>query len=99
MLEVGDEKAELFECSTCTRPDTYCDACPIDDQPRLLSEVSWYMRLRGRVHRYQVLPEAGGVLDQDEQTMTILDLIDRTVARYHDWKRKHEGPDEHGGSR
>lgn len=84
---------------TCTRPDTFCDACPIDDQPRLLNEVSWYMRLSGRVQRYQVLPEAGGVLDQDELTMQILDLIDETVIRYRKWKEKLEETEEHGGSR
>lgn len=57
------------------------------------------MRLRSRVQRYQVLPEAGGVLDQDERTMEILDLIDATVARYQRWKEQHEGTEGHGGSR
>lgn len=96
---MADEKAELFDCATCTRPDTHCAVCPIDEQPRLLDEASWYLQLRARMQRYRALPEAGGILDQDEQTMRILDLVDDSVGRYQDWKRTLDGSGEHGGSR
>lgn len=96
LLEAADGQAELFSCATCTRPESHCAVCPIEDQPDLLSEASWYLRLYGRVQKYQVMPDAGGILDQDEVTMELLDLVDGTVERYREY-RKHADHGKHGG--
>ena len=39
--------------------------------------VDFYLKLWQRARDYHVLPEAGGLLDQDERTMRIFDIITR----------------------
>lgn len=53
-----------------------------------LHEASWYLRLRNRMERYRALPDPGGILDQDEVTMRILDQVGGAVDRYREWKQK-----------
>lgn len=88
---MGDGDAEVFDCATCERPESHCPACPIVDQPVLLREASWYLRLRNRMERYHALPDPGGILDQDEVTLRILDQVEDTVDRYRKWKQKQAG--------
>jgi len=47
------------------------------------------LTLYNRVRRYGALPDAGGLLDQNETTMRILDLIDETRVEAEDVKREH----------
>jgi hypothetical protein len=54
--------------------------CPIHGKsPRILPSVRFYVRLWNRVKRYKHLPEAGGLLDQDEDVMRALDIISEEV--------------------
>lgn len=93
LFDAADGEAELLQCSTCDRPDTYCPVCPIDDQPRLLPLASMYLRLYGQVKRYGMMPAAGGLDDQDDLTMRWLDLVDDEAA-----KREKRKTQEQGGS-
>lgn len=61
---------------TCTRPQTHCEGCPRWEQPSRLELASYFLRLYKRVKVYGSLPRPGGLQDQDELTMRILDRID-----------------------
>ncbi len=74
------EKAEVFDCTECTRPETHCEGCPRWEQPRLLELGGYYMKLYSRVMVFDALPRAGGLEDQNELTMRILDKIHRLVT-------------------
>ena len=78
LLDVQDGKADLLDCTTCDRPELHCQTCPVmtGDQPKISPVVSFYMGLHKRMTRYPgALPDPGGLLDQDERTMRILDVI------------------------
>lgn len=59
-------------------------------QPRLSGEVAFYLKLYRRVVRYGSLPEAGGLLDQPEPTMRILDVIDEEYQEAQERNRERE---------
>lgn len=75
LLKVDDGQAEVFECATCQRPETYCPVCPIDDQPVLMDAAAFYMVLQRHCETYHALPGPGGVMDQDRRIMRWFDVI------------------------
>jgi len=80
-----------MDCRTCDRPDTHCPVCPINDQPDLLEPAAFYLRLWNRCDRFKTLPRPGGLLEQDERTMRMLDVVAATVQRWEKAKRNAEG--------
>ena len=85
----GDESLEILDCETCERDrETACGACPLanGEQPRLSGRAKWMVTLYRRVMAYQALPNAGGLLDQDEGTMQMLDVIHEELGAAKDGK-------------
>jgi len=64
-----------------------------------LEIASWYLRLRGRVKRYKVLPDAGGVLDQDDETMMILDAVEDAIGGFEKVKQEQKEREAKEGAR
>ncbi|MBU1701442.1 MAG: hypothetical protein KJ970_13170 [Candidatus Eisenbacteria bacterium] len=90
VLETQDGGGEILDCETCQRPETYCHTCPAlhGDQPEIAPWVSIYMKLWRRMTTWKgTLPENGGVLDQDERTMHMLDIVEEETSA---WKERKE---------
>ena len=81
---------EILNCSTCTRPENHCAVCPVEtgEQPEISERLNFYIKLYKRVQRYQNLPDIGGLLDQDERTMRMLDIIGEEVDAMENRKHK-----------
>ena len=91
LLDVGEGKRERLDCTTCTREKpAACEACPLTHglQPDIPVWLPFYLRLYQQTKRFNQLPDAGGLLDQDTRTMAVLDLIDQVVATREDQKTK-----------
>jgi len=86
-----DSAAEVFDCATCDRPKTHCEGCPIQYQPKALAIASRLLRLHRRMERTGALPQAGGLLDQDERLMARLDMVARVVGEHEARKRRGGG--------
>lgn len=52
-----------------------CEVCPLHNgfQPKLSARAKWVVSLYRRVRAYGALPGPGGLLDQDEELMQLLD--------------------------
>ena len=90
-MDVEEGKREVLDCATCTRPQpASCELCPVTtgDQPEPTPETEFLMNLWKRVKRYNVLPDPGGLLDQEERLMLQLDVIsDHVEARKQDQQK------------
>ena len=85
-------RQELLDCSKCDRPESACAACPVTLglQPERDDRVEYYLSLWRRVKRYEQLPDAGGLLDQEERLMKILDYITDLVEERERQRQKRE---------
>ena len=59
-----------------------------DDAPFMTPLAIFYLRLYARVKRWGSLPKLGGILEQDEKTMRILDTIDDLAEEHAELERK-----------
>jgi hypothetical protein len=78
------------DCSSCGEPDRFCRRCPVERgvQPRITAEIAYYLRLARRAVLYHALPDVGGLEDQDETVMRILDVIAEQTSAAHEEHRK-----------
>lgn len=93
LLDVEDGKREILDCETCTRPQpASCPACPLTlgHQPKVPQWLTFYMTLHKRVKRWGALPGPGGILDQQETTMMLLDMIEDVIDERNAEKRRAE---------
>lgn len=58
-----------------------CIDCPIDDQPRMAPYTLWLLDTWRTMQRFPgSLPEAGGLLDQEERLMRELGVVAEAIA-------------------
>lgn len=89
MLRAQDVKKE--RCAYCARRERGWKRrlCPIHDRPP--AATIWldpYLRLWRRMRSYKALPDPGGLLDQEERMMAILDVIGEEVWRFRKLKKR-----------
>jgi hypothetical protein len=87
-IDVEDGKARIMDCETCELPQPEsCEFCPLvtGEQPQNQPDVEFYIQLWQRVKRYGHLPDPGGMLDQEERLMKVMDAVNAHVDR-----RNHE---------
>ena len=73
--------------------------CPIHDaEPEAAGWLRWYLTLWMRMKRWGQLPDPGGLLDQEERVMRLLDIIedefrDIEARRLEEARRRASGDD------
>jgi len=50
------------------------------DRPALYRDVNEVLKLHGRSKNYGALPNAGGIFDQDDRVMELLDTVENAFA-------------------
>ena len=75
--------------------------CPITlgIQPQPDPKIEFYLNLWSRCKRYECLPDSGGLLDQEERLMKILDYISSVVDERDKKKRKREQAEQESRAR
>lgn len=88
----GTPTAARTSCAGCPLDDRYCPRCPVErgTVPELADVARFHLELLARCERYGMLPRSGGLLDQDDVTMRILDIVAVARAEEDEKKRKFE---------
>lgn len=88
LSQEGTEQGARTSCTGCPLEDLWCGTCPVElgEVPRLAEQAKRYLALYTRCVTYHVLPRVGGVDDQEERDMRILDIVGGTVAKHEEQK-------------
>lgn len=80
----GTEQGARTSCTGCQLEEIWCGDCPVEREevPRRAEEAKRYLALYTRCVTFHTLPKAGGVDEQDELEMRMLDIVGGTVAKH-----------------
>ena len=87
---MNEDDGEVLDCRKCELEERYCPSCPVTagQVPKITPEIGFWLDTYNRAKTFRVLPVAGGLFDQEERVMKILDAIDAVVEKHESRKRK-----------